>query len=115
MHSQVGLPSTILLSYASPFENTAKLILSDGIIELINGTITLQTPRDHFDKNGFFSPSNKKILKSFPSSKDYFNDSIAQSVLHFLKITENYHSFPLENYLCSLDSTKALLTSEAYF
>ena len=39
VQSQVGLPATILLSYASPFENTAKLILSDGIIELINGLI----------------------------------------------------------------------------
>ena len=110
--SQRGLPTTILLSYASPFHNTAAFVFSDAIIELINGAITLKTPRESFDQDGFFAPPSEKLLKTFSSSREYYNDAIKGSVLSFFKVVKNSKKFPLKDYLCSLDSTRALLMIE---
>jgi len=107
--SQVGLPTTILLTYAGPFHNTATFVFSDAIVELINGVVSLKTPRESFDQDGLFVSPSERILKTFPSSREYYNDAIKNSVLSFLKVVKKSETFPLKHYLCSLDSTRAML------
>jgi len=112
INSKVGLPTTILLSYSSPFHNTAKLLFSDGIIELINGVVSVKTPRDSLDKDGLFAPPPKKLIKRFSSSREYYDDSIKNSVCSFLYAVKNLKNFSLKQYHCSLDSTKIFLTMQ---
>ena len=110
--SQVGLHTTILLSYASPFHNTATFVFSDAIIELINGVVSVKAPRDSLDKDGLFAPPPVKFLKRFSSSREYYNDSMKNSVCSFLNVVKKSKTFPLKQYRCSLDSTKVFLSMQ---
>ena len=52
--------ANIFLSYSTVFRNKIDVFFEDGIISLNNGLITIQSPRDTFDKNGFFTSPKKK-------------------------------------------------------
>ena len=107
--TDIGLPATILLSYAAPFRNTATMMFSDGIIDLQDGTISVQTPRDFFNASGLFSPPPKQEIKSFPSSREYYNDSIINTISEFFKIVQGSLDGSLHDFSCSLETTKFLL------
>tara|TARA_A100001037_G_scaffold195206_2_gene174766 strand:+ start:3638 stop:4666 length:1029 start_codon:yes stop_codon:yes gene_type:complete len=89
-----GQTAFVHLSYAAPYMNTARLFFTDGLLVLDDGKVHEFAPRDTFDEFGrFASPLGREIC-SFPSTKAYFDDSLAASLEYFLRIVKSKASFP---------------------
>tara|TARA_B100001013_G_scaffold98200_1_gene55145 strand:- start:481 stop:1326 length:846 start_codon:yes stop_codon:yes gene_type:complete len=99
--------SSIFISYAAPFRNEATVIFDDGIIELSNGQITIQSPRDTFDNKKRFKPAEIKTIEtSFTDSTSYYDDSLINSISYFFDRVENNKSFSSSSY------EKAIITNQ---
>ena len=101
--------SDIFLSYSAPFTNKIIIIYENGIIELSNGTISVSKPRDTYDERGFFTAPKKEIFKQFNNSRDYYNDSLLNSIKYFLHYAKNNIDIPMQHYNQSIQSNKILL------
>jgi len=99
----------ILLSYASPFTNRINIIYDNGIIELVNGELSLREPRDVYDKDGYFTSPRKKIIKKFNNSRQYYNDALSESIKYFLSCASNNLKISKDHYMQSIESNKILL------
>ncbi len=99
----------IFLSYSTVFQNRIEIFYEDGILSLSNGLISLKSPRDTFDKNGHFKVPESRILKEFSNSRDYYDDSIENSVDFFLKHAEQDEDLPFKQYQQSILSNKIML------
>ena len=99
----------VFLSYAAPFRNQITLLFDNGILELLDGKVTLQTPRDTLDDKGRFKPPNYTTISEFTNSKEYYDDSLKKSVEYFMNCLENNESISTENYDQSITSTKKLI------
>lgn len=99
----------VFLSYAAPFRNQVTLLFDNGILELLDGKVTLQTPRDSVDENGMFRPPDYICLDIFDSSKEYYNDSLKSSVRYFMDSVENYKPIVSDHYNQSITTTKKLI------
>jgi len=107
-----ALPTTIFLSYACPHEDSAKLVLSDGIIELDNGVLSLRRPRDTFDKSGLFAPPPADVIATFANARSYYDDAIKGSISDFFKVIKASSGIPLSNFASSINSTRLLLVNK---
>ena len=99
----------VFLSYAAPFRNQVTLLFDNGILELRDGKVTLQTPRDTVDEDGRFKPPNYTTISEFTTSKEYYDDSLKTSVEYFMNCVENNESISTENYNQSITTTKKLI------
>lgn len=108
--SKECLPATIFLSYAAPFQNSAKITFSDGIVELSNGKLTIAAPRDSFDTSGMFKSPNKRIIKDFKNSREYFNDSLLSSVRFFTKTVKSDNKLNNKDFDCSIKTCQNILS-----
>ena len=102
----------IFISYAAPFRNQATAIFDNGIVELLDGQISIQTPRDTYDRTGRFAPPKKKYLyKGFNNAKDYYDNSLNQSIMYFLNLAKTNAPVPKDEQIISLQSCEKLLNS----
>jgi len=99
----------VLLSYATPFTNRIYIIYDNGIVELVNGEISLREPRDCYDENGYFASPKKEILKTFRDSNQYYNDSLSESIKYFFSFANNDLNIPKAHYIQSIESNRLLL------
>ena len=99
----------VFLSYAAPFRNQVTMLFDNGILELVDGNVTLQTPRDSVDKEGRFKPPDYIYLEAFNNSKEYYDDSLKSSIRYFMECVENDESILIEHYNQSISTTKKLL------
>ena len=99
----------VFLSYAAPFRNQVTMLFDNGILELLDGKVTLQTPRDSVDKNGMFKPPNYIYLEVFNNSKEYYDDSLKSSIRYFMNCVENDESISTEHYNQSITTNKKLI------
>jgi predicted dehydrogenase len=99
----------VFLSYAAPFRNQITMLFDNGILELLDGKVTLQTPRDTVDKNGMFKPPDYMYLDVFNTSKEYYDDSLKSSIKYFMGCVENDEPISTEHYNQSISTTKKLL------
>ncbi|ANS05285.1 hypothetical protein [uncultured Mediterranean phage] len=99
----------IFLSYAAPFRNQVTMLFDNGILELLDGKVTLQTPRDTIDKDGRFKPPDYMYLEIFNNSKEYYDNSLFESVGFFMKCYEQNKSISVKHYNQSIKTTKLLL------
>ncbi len=99
----------VFLSYAAPFRNQVTLLFDNGILELRDGKVTSQKPRDALDENGRFKPPNYTTISEFRSSKEYYDDSLKTSVEYFMSCVENNEPISTENYNQSITTTKKLI------
>jgi len=108
--SGMTLPVSIYLSYSAPFNNSAIVIFSNAIIELRNGVITVQSPRDVVDKDsGMFCPAKIKNIVNFSSSREYYDDALIKSVENFIRHVECCENIPIESFGSALDATSRIL------
>ena len=99
----------ILVSYAAPFHNEVKVIFTNGIIYMQDGVISVATPRDTFDSNQrFISPTSKIIYKS-KSIKEYFDNSLKESIKFFMQHVKDNSSIPLELHKQSIKTTQIII------
>lgn len=108
--SKECLPISIFLSYAAPFQNTAKITFSDAIVELSNGKLSLFSPRDTFDSHGFYKPPEQKILNEFENSRDYYNQSLIESIQFFIHQVSNKKKLSSGDFDCSIKSAHNILS-----
>ena len=102
--------SSIFLSYAAPFRNEATIIFEDGILHLLNGKLTIQSPRDIFDNEQRFKPAESIALETqFNDSRSYYNDSLINSISHFFDYVSDNKSFPTEDYDKSIRTNQIIL------
>ena len=99
----------VFLSYAAPFRNQVTMLFDNGILELVDGNVTLQTPRDSVDKNGMFKPPDYTTISEFSTSKEYYDDSLKSSIEYFMNCVENNEPISTEHYNQSITSTKKLI------
>ena len=99
----------VFLSYAAPFRNQVTMLFDNGILELLDGKVTLQTPRDSVDKNGMFKPPDYIYLEKFNNSKEYYDDSLKSSIRYFMNCVENDESISTEHYNQSITTNKKLI------
>ena len=110
MSSEECLPSTIFLSYAAPFQNTAKITFSDAVIELSNGTVSIRNPRDTFNKLGMFELPAKKVIVDYKNSIEYYNHALMKSVQSFINQVEGKNNFSIKDFDCAIKTTKNILS-----
>ncbi len=99
----------IFLSYSTVLQNKVEIFYENGILTLYNGVIKIQSPRDTFDERGYFLTPKAKVLKKFSSSKDYYDDSINESVKYFLNCVKSKSNISKKNYKQSILSNKIML------
>jgi len=99
------MPISIYLSYAAPFRNSAVITFSDAILELNNGCVTIQTPRDSFNDEGMFAPATTQEIAKFSDSRSYYNDSLDRSVDNFINMVKSGNSCSLHDYDAALNAT----------
>ena len=102
--------SNIFLSYAAPFRNEATIIFDDGILHLLNGKLTIQSPRDIFDNEQRFKPAESIAIDTqFNDSRSYYDDSLINSISHFFDYVSDNKCFPPEDYDKSIRTNQIIL------
>jgi len=76
-YNKDGTLFSISSSWGSPLEKSVKAYFSNAIWEYDFNQVVIKSPRDTFDKNGFFQPPNKSIEK-------HEFEGIRPSVFNFL-------------------------------
>jgi predicted dehydrogenase len=109
VETALGLPATVLISYAAPFSNTAEMLFSDAIVNLRNGVLSVRKPRDFVDESGLFAPAPEQVIAQFATSREYFDNALQASVGEFFRYVVEKRPIPPEALTCSLDSTEMLL------
>lgn len=103
---------TILLSYAGPADYRIELNFTNGILIFNNNLISLNAPRNTFDKKNNFVNPPMKILKRFSSYKNYIHNSQENSVDFFLKGVQKKIKFSLGDFNDAINSSKLLLDAK---
>ena len=104
--------SDIFISYAAPFKNEATAIFENSIVEFTNGKVCIQEPRDTYDRTGRFAPAKKRnLFKRFKNTKSYYDDSLEQSIIHFLDMVDRKSLVPKDEQIRSFESCEMLLNS----
>ena len=103
-----GVLTSILNSYAAPLIEELMIIGTNGYLTIRNNQLTICSPRDTFDKKGFFSSPPVYQKKSFVMTKDY-DDSLKKSMDFFISHVKNNKRLQLKNFESSLDTNEILL------
>ncbi len=83
----------IHLSYSEPYVNNARLMFTDGTLELDDGRLRLFSPRDSFDADGrFATPPHEEVCR-FETSKAYYDQSLVRSLDTFLEVAASGQDF----------------------
>ena len=104
-----GCTTNIFVSYVTPFINRSNMIFENAIVEQEDGIINLYENWNTIDEKGFFKKPNKQTLLELESSREYYNDSLENSLVEFLKVVKDKDSFPSEYFSKSLESNRILL------
>lgn len=103
-----GITTTIFNSYATPLINELIIIGTNGYLVIRNDKLRIFSPRNVFDKKGFFiSPLGSKE-KPFSMNKDY-NESLKKSMEFFLSCIKNKKKLPIDAFETSLQTNEIML------
>lgn len=103
-----GITASILNSYASPLINELMIIGTNGFFTARNNELTIYSPRDTFDTQGFFT--NPPIIdKSNFNISDDSNTAIFKSVNRFLSHVKNGTPIDLHYFNSSILTNQMIL------
>ncbi len=105
-----GCTTNIFVSYVTPFINRSNMIFENAIVEQEDGIINLYENWNTTDENGFFKKPQKQTLLEMKSSREYYNDSLKNSLVEFVEVVKSKDSFPSEYFSKSLESNRILLS-----
>ncbi len=114
LNTDRGVVSQIFLSYAAPYINSAQLVLTNGILRLDDGRVTVARPRDSFDDNGRFASPPETIYSEAKSSLDYYNKSILVSLNHFIEGIDTQNRFEVASFTKALDAARLVLELDRF-
>lgn len=109
LNTAKGVVAQIFLSYAAPYNNSAQLLLTDGVLRLDDGRVTIAGPRDSFDSNGRFVSPPEIIYSEAKSSLDYYNKSILISMNHFIEGIDTQNGFEVASFAKALEAARLVL------
>ena len=72
------------------------MIFENAIVEQEDGIINLYKNWNTTDENGFFKKPNKQTLLEMKSSREYYNDSLKNSLGEFIEVVKDKDSFTSE-------------------
>ena len=103
-----GLTGSILNSYAASYIEETLLMGTNGYISIRNDKLSEFYPRDTFNSKGFFiaPPIKRKINFNLKSN---YENSLKNSVDHFLIHVKNNKSFELSEFNSSLSTNMDIL------
>jgi predicted dehydrogenase len=104
-----GVTAHLMLSYCTPYMNTATLHWSDGRLVLDDGKVRRYGPRDHFDADGRFATPPSSLLVEFASSSAYYGDALKRSITAFIDRIAAGTDEPEERFLEALDTARWVL------
>mgnify|MGYP003121264347 CR=1 FL=1 len=104
-----GCTTNIFVSYVTPFVNRSHLIFENGIIEKEGGKLSLFENWECYDRSGFFVKPERQIIHEYKSSREYYSESIKNSVNKFIKTIREKTYFNLNHFEKSIYSNKILL------
>ena len=104
-----GISASILNSYASPLINEISILGTNGYLTIRNQKLTLYSPRDNFDSNGFFIEPEKIIEKDFDLTNDY-NNSLTNSIDYFVSNVKHKNPIDPNHYISSISTTRLLIS-----
>ena len=96
----------IFLTYASVASQEIKIYFTNAILEYNNNSIYKYSPRNTYDKAGYFKKPNKRII--LPKA-DLSNKSLESSIKFFLRTSDNKLKFDIKNYEAALKTVQLLL------
>ena len=88
MQSQGGQTASIYLSYSAPYSNSARLWLSDGMLDMNDGCLRQYGGRDSYDADGRFATPPHEVISEHVSSKSYYDASLKRSLDLFFDVVE---------------------------
>ena len=104
-----GCTTNIFVSYVTPFINRSNMIFENAIVEQEGGIINLYENWNTVNEKGFFKKPHKQTLLEMKSSREYYNDSLKNSLVEFIEIVKSKSSFPSEYFFKSVESNRILL------
>ena len=103
-----GITTTIFNSYATPLINELMIIGTNGYLVIRDDKLKIFSPRNVFDKKGFFiSPVGSKS-KIFSMNKDY-EGSLKKSMEFFLSCVKNNKKIPINEFETSIQTNELIL------
>lgn len=103
-----GMVVNILTSYAAPLVNELSILGTNGFFTIRDNIASIYSPRDNFDKNGFFISPPLKDKNKFLMKDDY-NDSLKKSLSYFINIIEKKDVFDLSEFDSSILTNKIII------
>jgi predicted dehydrogenase len=100
--------ASILASYAAPLDLSMTIVGSNGILEARKGKVTINSPRDTFNKEGLFSRPPKVLEESINDDEMYL-ESLKDSVSYFLSHCSKKEPFPSIFFDRSFETNKIVL------
>jgi predicted dehydrogenase len=107
-----GILVNVICSYASPLRLEFKALFQDALVEFRSNNLRVFSPRRSFDASGRFCEPKEQSVRHWPTSRDYFNESLELALRDFIfgKKDGERHLAAFE---ASLTVTRALLESTA--
>ena len=108
LNHKSGIVTSIFNSYATPLIEELMIVGTNGYLIIRNNQLTIYSPRDTFDKKGFFLSPSALQKEIFVMNKDY-EDSLKRSMDFFISNVKNNKRIPLKNFESSLETNKIIL------
>ncbi len=105
-----GCTTNIFVSYVTPFVNRSHLIFENGIIEKEGGMVYLYENWDSYDEKGFFIKPKRQTIAEFESSREYYNDSMINSLKEFVTKIERDQLWSEDYFSKSIETNRILLS-----
>jgi predicted dehydrogenase len=106
MRHKSGIITTIFLSYSTIYSKRQNIFYTNGSVCLIDNKLTVNGPRDTFNKLGEFkAPPSTKIKNSFSSR----NSTLQLAVKDFIESAISSKKFSETNYLRSIEAVEVVL------
>ena len=106
-----GVLTSIINSYATPLIEELMIIGTNGYLTIRDNKLKIRSPRNTFDKNGFFITPSISSKDNFDIKSDYEN-SLKKSINFFISHVKNKKNFLGKNYKLSLETNEILLKLE---
>jgi|TARA_Y100000034_G_scaffold11944_1_gene12478 predicted dehydrogenase len=104
-----GCTTNIFVSYVTPFINRSNMIFENAIVEQEDGIINLYENWNTTDEDGFFIKPSKQTLLKLKSSREYYNDSLKNSLVEFVEVVKEQKLWTDDYFSKSIKSNRILL------
>ena len=107
IHFNNNISATLVLTYAAPYSQQIKFLLSNSIISYKDNTLAIYYPRDTFSKDGLFI--HPKKVKMFKYKKNFSELSQEESLKYFFNNVNKKKFFSVKDFDSAISTSKSML------